>query len=93
MQIAQAVFFVPPDQELLIFRVDRFATMDWANLLALSMEVDSLAIFNRNQRSIKEKSSSPGQTNGASGAASADCLPPILLLSVPIHPLRVVAQM
>ncbi|PIO63461.1 homeobox domain protein [Teladorsagia circumcincta] len=42
LEMAQPVLFVPPDLvELLIYRVDTYVAMDWADALALSMEVDS----------------------------------------------------
>ncbi|KAK5976797.1 hypothetical protein GCK32_008468 [Trichostrongylus colubriformis] len=52
LDMAHPVLFVPPDLvELLIYRVDTYAAMDWADALALSMEVDSsFAIVTRGGR-------------------------------------------
>ncbi|KAL6730652.1 hypothetical protein Aduo_001607 [Ancylostoma duodenale] len=43
MDVAQAMLYLPCDPELVIFRVDSFTEMDWADALSLSMELDSFA--------------------------------------------------
>ncbi|KAK6729141.1 hypothetical protein RB195_006282 [Necator americanus] len=48
MEIAQAMLYLPCDPEVIIFRVDSFLEMDWADALSLSMELDSFVNLKEN---------------------------------------------
>ncbi|CAJ0594129.1 unnamed protein product [Cylicocyclus nassatus] len=41
--MCQTMLYLPCDPELIIFKVDSFAEMDWAKALTLSMDLDVFA--------------------------------------------------